>query len=330
MTQMIVRPPQFWVNPFGDLAENYKIYVGKSNQDPTQGISQLQVTDGKNGAIVQQPILVTNGITRNADGQQILPVINAQQYSIYYEANNGVERYSEAEFFGDGLEAAGGGGGGSIAENVFNNLDQALAEDLTGINYIFIQSTASGWEGTDSGPAINSLYYYSGGTGSPSTGDDQVFYDAIGNEWKLAKSVAGQVNEAGIATNTQAIADNAAEIATNAADIATNTANISANAAAISDLSASFAGGVVNSIGSALFISTGSSVQRQSLGSYRVDLPGAGWALTVTVASNVFETRNLTVRADPNSTASFYEVYILLDGSTLVDAPFNFTAVKLS
>jgi hypothetical protein len=178
-----------------------------------------------------QPIIVTEGVTRNSSGQKILPVIDSQNYSLLYVSTNGSRIYSESSFFGDGLSATGQGG--ALAEEVLNNLQQALSSDLTGFNYIFIQSEFIGWEGTSEGPTVNSLYYYNGGSGPSSTGDVFTFYDSAGNEWKLAKSVAEQVNEAGIATNTQAIADNATNIAANAGDITDNaTAAATAQAAA--------------------------------------------------------------------------------------------------
>ena len=232
---MIVRPPQFFINPFGELAEQYSVYIGKPFQDPTQEISQLAITDGKSGELLKQPVIISNGVARNEGGQQVLITTNTQNYSMTYVSSNGSVIYKESDMFGDALESGGGGGGGGIPEEIFNNLQQALAEDLTGINYIFIKGETAGWEGTEGGPTINSLYYYTGSTGEPSTGDSQTFYDSTGNEWGLAKSVAEQDNEAGIATNAQAIADNAAEIASNAGDIADNATNIADNAAGIAD-----------------------------------------------------------------------------------------------
>ena len=103
MTQMIVRPTQLWVNPFGDLAEQYSVYVGKPFQDPTQQSSQLTVKDGRgvDANIVMQPIIVTDGITRNSSGQQITPVVDTQNYSMLYVSSNGFKFYSESSFFGD-------------------------------------------------------------------------------------------------------------------------------------------------------------------------------------------------------------------------------------
>jgi hypothetical protein len=330
MSQMIVRPPQFFINPFGELAEQYSVYVGKPFQDPEQPSSQLVVTDGKSGEILEQPIIITNGVARNAGGQQVLMAINTQNYSITYKAANGKDVYKESDMFGDALESGGSsGGGGGIPEQTFNNRQQALAADLTGLNYIFIKGETAGWEGTENGPTINSLYYYTGGTGEPSTGDSEAFYDAAGNEWGLAKSVSEQVNEAGIATNTQAIADNAAEIAANTANIADNASNISTNTDNISELSSSFAGGVVNSGGSAIFISSGSSVNRQGVGRYIINLPGPNWALTASDADGNAQNEGLSVRANPDQTASSYEVIIFINGNDLHDSPFNFTAIKL-
>jgi len=270
MSQMIVRPPQFFINPFGELAEQYSVYVGKPFQDPEQPSSQLVVTDGKSGEILEQPIIITNGVARNAGGQQVLMAINTQNYSITYKSDNGVDVYKESDMFGDALESGGSsGGGGGIPEQTFNNRQQALAADLTGLNYIFIKGETAGWEGTEDGPTINSLYYYTGGTGEPSTGDSQEFYDAAGNEWGLAKSVAEQVNEAGIATNTQAIADNAADIAVNADDIADNAANISSNTSAIESNAA-------KTHRSQLFTSSGQFTKPSSVVQYKVTIIGGG------------------------------------------------------
>ena len=217
---MIVRPPQFFINPFGELAEQYSVYIGKPFQDPTQEISQLAITDGKSGELLKQPVIISNGVARNEGGQQVLITTNTQNYSMTYVSSNGSVIYKESDMFGDALESGGGGGGGGIPEEIFNNLQQALAEDLTGINYIFIKGETAGWEGTEDGPTINSIYYYTGGTGEPSTGDSQTFYDSTGNEWGLAKSVAEQDNEAGIADNAEEIArvdtDLSEDIATNA------------------------------------------------------------------------------------------------------------------
>jgi len=180
---MVVRPAQFWLNPTGNLAEEYSVYIGVPNQDPTQPSSQITVMDGLSGAAIAQPFIVTNGIARNTQGQQILPTIIAQRYSIKYVDNDGVEIYSEEDFFSDafGIEL----NPALTADKIYNNLQDVLIDDLDGLEYIYVKSSAPGWEGTPEGPDLNAYYYYTGGTGPAGTIDNNFVYDALGNEWKI-------------------------------------------------------------------------------------------------------------------------------------------------
>ncbi|MHC1628314.1 MAG: hypothetical protein ACXQTI_05755, partial [Candidatus Nezhaarchaeales archaeon] len=84
MAQMAIRPPQFWINPLGSLAEEYSVYIGKPNEDATQPSSQITLMDGLSGAPIAQPFIITNGIARNTQGQQVLPTITATRYSIKF------------------------------------------------------------------------------------------------------------------------------------------------------------------------------------------------------------------------------------------------------
>ena len=199
---MIVRPPQFWANPFGNPAEDYNVYVGAPNYDPRQEQYQLDITDGVDGPIVSNPFKVNKGLAKNANGELITPVINQQEYSLFFESPSG-GGIEIAKFIGDGLSSNGGGSGGGIPDLTINNLDQALQTDLSAYNFVFIKSENSGWEGTANGPSIVSFYYRDGTTGAESSGDDNKFFDLSGNGWSLAKTVGEKNLEARI----DAIAD---------------------------------------------------------------------------------------------------------------------------
>ena len=202
MSKMIVRPPQFWANPFGNPAEDYNVYVGVPNYDPRQEQYQLAITDGVGGPIVSNPFKVNKGLAKNANGELITPVINQQEYSLFFESPSG-GGIEIAKFIGDGLSSNGGGSGGGIPDLTINNLDQALQTDLSAYNFVFIKSENSGWEGTANGPSIVSFYYRDGTTGAESSGDDNKFFDLSGNGWSLAKTVGEKNLEARI----DAIAD---------------------------------------------------------------------------------------------------------------------------
>jgi len=188
MSKMIVRPPQFWANPFGNPAEDYNVYVGVPNYDPRQEQYQLAITDGVGGPIVSNPFKVNKGLAKNANGELITPVINQQEYSLFFESPSG-GGIEIAKFIGDGLSSNGGGSGGGIPDLTINNLDQALQTDLSTYNFVFIKSENSGWEGSANGPSIVSFYYRDGTTGAASSGDENKFFDLSGNGWSLAKSV---------------------------------------------------------------------------------------------------------------------------------------------
>ena len=185
---MIVRPPQFWANPFGNPAEDYNVYVGVPNYSPRQEQYQLPITDGVDGPIVSNPFKVSKGLAKNANGELITPVINQQEYSLFFESPSG-GGIEIAKFIGDGLSSEGGGSGGGIPDLTLNNLEQAQQTSLSSYNFVFIKSESSGWEGTASGPSIVSFYYRDGTTGTPSGGDEKKFFDLSGNGWSLAKTV---------------------------------------------------------------------------------------------------------------------------------------------
>ncbi len=193
MAQMAIRPPQFWINPLGSLAEEYSVYIGKPNEDATQPSSQITLMDGLSGAAIAQPFIITNGIARNTQGQQVLPTITATRYSIKFVDNDGVEVYAEEDFFSDAFgldqEAA------LTADRILDSLQDALVTDLTDLNYIFCKSENSGWEASLPGPDLNTYFFYTGeadagkaGTKEtdPQTGDfSGIFYDSVGNQWKI-------------------------------------------------------------------------------------------------------------------------------------------------
>ncbi len=193
MAQMAIRPPQFWINPLGSLAEEYSVYIGKPNEDATQPSSQITLMDGLSGAAIAQPFIITNGIARNTQGQQVLPTITATRYSIKFVDNDGVEVYAEEDFFSDAFgldqEAA------LTADRILDSLADALVTDLTDLNYIFCKSENSGWEASLPGPDLNTYFFYTGiadpsraGTKDtdPITGDfEGTFYDSVGNQWKI-------------------------------------------------------------------------------------------------------------------------------------------------
>ncbi len=193
MAQMAIRPPQFWINPLGSLAEEYSVYIGKPNEDATQPSSQITLMDGLSGAAIAQPFIITNGIARNTQGQQVLPTITATRYSIKFVDNDGVEVYAEEDFFSDAFgldqEAA------LTADRILDSLADALVTDLTDLNYIFCKSENAGWEASLPGPDLNTYFFYTGeadagkaGTKEtdPQTGDfSGIFYDSVGNQWKI-------------------------------------------------------------------------------------------------------------------------------------------------
>jgi hypothetical protein len=196
MTQTAIRPPQFWINPLGSLAEQYSVYIGKPNEDATQPSSQVALMDGLGGAAIAQPFLITNGIARNTQGQQVLPTITAERYSIKFIDNDGVEVYAEEDFFSDafGLSEEGA----LTADRILDSLADALVVDLTNLNYIFCKSENSGWEATTDGPDLNTYFFYTGiadagraGTKDTDPPNDPqgiftgIFYDSVGNQWKI-------------------------------------------------------------------------------------------------------------------------------------------------
>jgi len=208
------------------------MFVGKSNLDPQQEENQLICRDGIGGAILAQPIIVQNGITKNTDGQTVVVVIEAQQYSVRYLNLNGrvIDELSSDKLIGDAL-SDGGGSGGGIPDRTFNNFTQALNDNLDGINFIYIKSQSTGWEGTAEGPTITEFYFYTGGTGPASTGDTEnytFFYDANGNEFKKVTDSALSDLDARVATNETDIAQNTSDIAQNTSDIAQNSSDIAA------------------------------------------------------------------------------------------------------
>ncbi|MCP4282267.1 MAG: hypothetical protein GY776_20000, partial [Alteromonas sp.] len=105
MTQMIVRPPQFYADPLGNPAEGWLVYVGKPNKDPKQPANQLPITDGVGGPSVSNPYTVTNGQARNANGELIIPVIEQQEYSMRFESPAGGQFWEVPRFIGDGLSS---------------------------------------------------------------------------------------------------------------------------------------------------------------------------------------------------------------------------------
>ncbi|MCP4001456.1 MAG: hypothetical protein GY727_11160, partial [Gammaproteobacteria bacterium] len=176
----------------------------KPNTDPKQPANQFPITDGVGGAPVSNPYTVTDGQARNANGELIIPVIEQQEYSMRFESPAGGQFWEVPRFIGDGL-SSGGGGTGGIPDLTLNNLDLAKGTDLSAYNFVFIKAESSGWEGTATGADVSSFYYRDGTTGTPSTGDNTLFYDSAGNGWQLSKSVQEQANESAIVALDQII-----------------------------------------------------------------------------------------------------------------------------
>ncbi len=200
MSNMIVRPPQSFLDGLGNPAVGWRVFIGKPNTDPTLETDRIDITDGVGGEIVSNPFYINqDGQPMNANGQVIVPVIAQQQYSMVFQSQDGGILKRFTSLIGDGLSGGGGGSGGvGIPDFTFNNLDQAKAFDLSGENFIFIKASASGWEGTASGSNIASFYYRNGTSGTPSSGDANKFYDSQGNGWVLAKSVTEKALESQI------------------------------------------------------------------------------------------------------------------------------------
>ena len=93
---------------------------------------------------MSNPFKVTNGLARNANGEQITPVIDQQEYSLRFESEAGGAFYEIPRFIGDALGASGGGSGG-IPDTTLDNLTLALNTDLSSFNFVFIKAQNPGW-----------------------------------------------------------------------------------------------------------------------------------------------------------------------------------------
>lgn len=223
MSQMGIRPPVTFLDSNGSPAVDFRVYISQPFTDPKDESKQLVITDSASGEVVSNPFTVTmDGYPRNADGQRVNPVIQEQNYAILFESIGGAQQYSHQNITGDafGVSAATT----AMVDRVLNNFQSALALDMTGNDFIFIQSQTAGWEGTTAGP-VNSYYSYkTGGEGPPGTGIFNLFFDAGGNEWEIADiSDRPLVNEANISTNTADIATNSGNISTNTSGVLENT-----------------------------------------------------------------------------------------------------------
>lgn len=185
MSQMQIRPPVTFLDSNGNPAVDFRVFISQPFTDPKDMSKQLSITDSASGEVVSNPFTITmDGYPKNADGQRVNPVVQEQNYAILFESIGGGQQYSHQNVTGDafGVSAATT----QMVDLALNSFQSALAADMTGNKFIFIQSEISGWEGTSEGP-VNSYYaYFTGGSGSPGTGTFPLFFDAGGNEWEIA------------------------------------------------------------------------------------------------------------------------------------------------
>lgn len=226
MSQMGIRPPATFLDSLGNPAVDFRVYISQPFTDPKDPSKQLLITDSASGEVVSNPFTITpDGYSKNADGQRVNPIVQEQAYAILFESFAGGQQYSHQNVTGDafGISAVTS----EMVDRTINNFPLALSLDLTGSDFIFIQSIDEGWEGTPDGPVRSYYAYYTGGSGPIGTGTFDLFYDQAGNEWAIS-----DISSIPIANEAE-IGINAADISTNETAITTNESAIIANAAAI-------------------------------------------------------------------------------------------------
>lgn len=185
-----ISPPNTYLDNNGNPAVSFEVFVGKPNANPETPINKLVLTDSASGVTVSNPYIIdVDGHSKNTNGQLVNPECQEERYSILFKSTAGGQSYSYADIKSDAL---GIQGATSTADKVFNNLPLAQGQDLSEFDFIFTQSETAGWEDTPAGP-LNSFYAHKTGVfnaGSSGTGDADLFFDSIGNQFK--KSIASK------------------------------------------------------------------------------------------------------------------------------------------
>jgi len=183
---MQIKPPITFLDSDGNPAYLFQVYIGKPNLNPRLSANKLVLTDTVSGAAISNPFTVgIDGRPRNANGERVNPTITEPNCSIALDSPGGSEEWAYADIRSDAFGLASGSG--EMVDTTFNNFPVAQATDLSSFNFIFIQSETAAWEGTAVGP-VNSYYSFrTGSTGAAGTGTFDLFYDADGNEWKIAE-----------------------------------------------------------------------------------------------------------------------------------------------
>ncbi len=189
---MQIRPLTQFLDAIGRPAADYRIYIGKPNQNPKDDAFKEVINDVATGTVVSNPFTIDRaGFCKNKNGQLIQPNIQTNQYSILVESPAGGQVYSYPVQQGDLFGFEGGGGGGDsdlIVDAKYNNYEEALGVDLRPNNLIYIQSETPNWEATPDGPLNGYFAYYTGGVGQAGSGTPELFYDQNGDEWKRTSS----------------------------------------------------------------------------------------------------------------------------------------------
>lgn len=172
------------INSLGLVAVQSAVHVGKPNLDPTIESNKLTVYNGNGGDEISNPFYVgPQGFYRNSTftSERVFPWVDEDEYSIkWLTEEGGTIDYIlsvPSDAIGQATQQA-------MTDAVFPSFDNALNDVYSGVNLMYIQSFAAGWEGTPSGPDQGFFAYATGGTGIPSTGDVDLFYDAAGVEYK--------------------------------------------------------------------------------------------------------------------------------------------------
>lgn len=182
-----IRPFQFF-NAQGLPLANGKIYVTKPNQSPSDPNALLQITDADSGEVFGGTFRTdAYGFPIGVNGNRINPTVVESAWGLYIEDADGGMVYQYPRQVSDALGVSGGSGADSPVDAVVNNFELAKVTDLTGKNFIFIQSTVAGWEGTADGPVKSYYAHLTGSSGTPSTGTYDLFYDSVGNEFKISE-----------------------------------------------------------------------------------------------------------------------------------------------
>lgn len=175
--------PQY-LDPYGQPAVGFLVYIGRSNTDPRVESNKLTITDGMAGGIVSNPYQIDQaGFPRNSNGQRCNPYISGDEYSIMYCSPAGSVLWQNPRQIGDNA-AAQTGVTGDIVGAVISDFAKAKSIDLSEYDTIYVQSYAAGWDQTPTGPIGGFYAYRTGSMSTPSSGNPGKFCDSVGNEFR--------------------------------------------------------------------------------------------------------------------------------------------------